>query len=119
MNRDVALAETAELADLHQQADQRRAELSATVRSLAIQLHAVGPGGYAREAARLAAIRLVRAAWTAARRAAVPRVLRSASGRPWRRALVTVALPAAALGLAAGAAAVAASRRGRSPQTGT
>ena len=84
MNRDVHLAETAELAELHEQAAQRRAELGATVRALTSQLRNGSARGYVLDAARLAGTRLDR-----------------------RRVLLGAVLPVAALVLAAAAVAVA------------
>ena len=90
MNQDAELAQAAELAELQEQAAQRRAELSATVKDLASQLRHGSARGYVLDAARLAGTRLDR-----------------------RRVLLGAAVPVATLVLAAAAVAVLATRRPR------
>jgi hypothetical protein len=90
VNQDAELAQAAELAELHEQAAQRRAELGAAVRDLTSRLRHGSARGYAVDAARLAGTRLVR-----------------------RRVLLGAAVPVAALVLAAAAMAVLATRRPR------
>jgi hypothetical protein len=91
VNRDVHLAEAAELAELHEQAAQRRAELGASVHALASRLRNGSARGYALDAVRLAGTRLDR-----------------------RRVLLAAGLPVAALVLVAAAVAVLSTRRVRS-----
>ncbi|HEY9242600.1 MAG TPA: hypothetical protein VIP48_11490 [Streptosporangiaceae bacterium] len=90
MNRDVHLAEAAELAELRAQAAQQRAELGASVQALASRLRNGSARGYALDAVRLAGARLDR-----------------------RRVLLTAGLPVAALVLVTAAVAVLSVRRPR------
>ncbi len=90
MNRDARLAETADLAELHERAARQRAELGVTVKALTSRLRNGTVRGYALDAVRRAGTRLDR-----------------------RRVLLGAAVPVAALVLAAAAVAVLSTRRPR------
>lgn len=94
-NRDVAAAETAELAMLREQAAKRQQELAATVEALTGRLH---DRAALRAWARQRGARAAAAGWQAARRAAARRW----QDRRVRRAVrVTVLVPVAAAASAA------------------
>jgi len=91
VNQDAELAQAAELAELHEQAVQQRAELSAAVHALASRLRHGSPRAYALDAVRLAGIRL-----------------------PRHRVLLAATLPVAALALVTVAVVLSTRRRTRS-----